>query len=264
MVKVLVCMKLVSDPEAPVSSFKVDSEAKQVIAASGSPPVINPFDENALEAALKLKDITDVKITIISMGQNLAKAVLRKTLAVGAEELILLDDVAFDDLNGFSTAFVLAAAIIKIGEFDIILCGRQSADTNAGQVGSGIAQILKIPCVTVVRQLKINDGKLTVERVVSAGYEIIEVMTPVLFTVGNESGELRAATLKAIMESQKKPIITWKAGDICLDALPQKQVNLIKLVTPPHSQISCQIVEGQSPEVAGVNLANKLKEVKII
>ena len=141
MLNIIVAIKQVLDPEAPPSIFKIDPEAKRVIPAAGIPPVLNPYDENALEAALRIKDIHQSRITAISMGAKLAKAVLRKCLAAGADELIMLEDQAFGSLDGNTTAYILATAITKIG-YDLVLTGRQAADTDAGQVGSGIAEFL--------------------------------------------------------------------------------------------------------------------------
>ena len=143
--RIIVCIKQVLDPEAPSSTFRVDSETKRVIPPKGVPPVLNPFDENALEAALRIKDTQGAQITVISMGRNLAKPIVRKSLAAGADELILLEDDAFEDLDSYSTAYILAVAIKKNGQYDLVLCGREAADTDAGQVGSGIAEILGHP-----------------------------------------------------------------------------------------------------------------------
>jgi len=143
-------MKQVLDPEAPVSAFKIDPEAKRAIPPKGTPPVLNPNDENALEAALRIKDAQPAEITVISMGRQLARPVVKKSLAVGANELVLLEDDGFEDLDSYSAAYILATAIKKIGKSDLILCGRQAADTDAGQVGSGIAEILGIPSITVM------------------------------------------------------------------------------------------------------------------
>ena len=212
--KVIVCMKQVLDPEAPSSSFQVDPEARRVIPPKGVPPVLNPFDENALEAALKIKDTQAVEITVISMGRNLAKPVVRKSLAAGADKLVLLEDEAFGDLDSYSAAHILALAIKKIGEYDIILCGREAADTDAGQVGSGIAEILGIPSITLARKVEVSDGKARVERALADGYEVIESPIPVLVTASSEVGELRSANLKAIMEAQKKPVTVWNAREL--------------------------------------------------
>ena len=124
--KIIVCVKVVLDPEAPASLFQVDTDNKKVIPPKGTPPVLNPFDENALEAALRIKDSKGASITVLSMGKNIPKAIIRKCLAVGAEKLILAEDNLFEDLSGYSTACTLAAAIKKIGQYDLILCGRQA------------------------------------------------------------------------------------------------------------------------------------------
>jgi len=154
------------DPEAPISTFRIDPEAKRAIPAPGVPPVLNPYDENCLEAALRIKEIHPSKITVISMGKDLPKAVVKKSLAAGADELVLLEDDILENLDGYATAYALAAAIKKIEEYDLILAGRQAADTNAGQVGSGIAEILGIPSVTMAQKVELVDGKVRVERVV--------------------------------------------------------------------------------------------------
>ena len=133
----IVCCKQVIDPEAPPASFKVDAASNTVIPPPGVPPVISPFDENAVEAALKIKDAQGGKITAISLGANLTRDVVKKPLSMGADELVLLEDEAFVNGDSWSTAYALAMAIKKIGEYDIIFCGRQAADWDSGQVGSG-------------------------------------------------------------------------------------------------------------------------------
>jgi len=143
--RIIVCLKQVPDPTSSSSGTTVDTEAKRVIVPQGTPPVMNPYDENALEAALLIKDAQGATITVISAGKNLAKPVLRKSIASGADELILLDDAAFENLDSYATAHLLAAVIKEIGEYDLILCGRQASDTDAGQVGSGIGRNLEDP-----------------------------------------------------------------------------------------------------------------------
>jgi len=254
----------VLDPEAPASTFQVDPEANRILPPKGTPPVLNPYDENALEAALKIKDAQDAEITVISMGQNLAKPVIRKSLAAGADKLILLEDDAFGDLDSYSTACILASVINKIGEYDLILCGRQAADTDAGQVGSGIAEILQIPSITVAGKIEAINEKVRVKRLVSDGYEVIETSMPALVTASNEIGELRSATLRAIMDAKNKEATVWNAQDIDVAPSQSKRTNLLKLFTPPRREGKCQVIEGETMEEAGANLALKLREVKTI
>jgi electron transfer flavoprotein beta subunit len=227
--------------------------------------VISPFDENALEAALRIKDIHQSEVTVISMGRNLSKAVLRKSLAVGADELVLLEDDAFDSLDSYATAFVLSAAIRKIGKYDLIFTGRQAADWDAGQVGSGIAELLGITSVTIAKKVELPDGRVKVARVLPDGYQVIEAALPVLITVGNELGELRTAALPQLMAAQKQPIISWNADDLGLGVKPSemRRTRLLQVFMPAH-ETRCEFVEGEIPEEAGANLALKLREAKII
>ena len=263
MTNIIVCMKQVLDPEAPVSAFKIDPETKRAIPPKGTPPVLNPNDENALEAALKIKDAQPAEITVISMGPQLARPVVKKSLAVGADDLILLEDEAFEDFDSSSSAFILAAAIKKIGKYDLILCGRQAADTDAGQVGSGIAEILGIPSITIARKVEISDEKARIERVVADGYEVIETSMPALVTTSNEVGDLRSPAMKAVIEAQKKQFTVWNAQELGVDPSQVRRANMLKLFVPVH-EVNVEIVAGESPEEAAENLALKLRENKIL
>jgi electron transfer flavoprotein beta subunit len=262
--KIIVCMKIVLDPEAPASMFKVDEAAKKVLPLKGNPPVLNPFDENALEAALKLKDANKGStITVLTMGKALPKPIVRKSLATGADDLVVLEDDSFDDLDSQASARVIAAGIKKIGAFDLILCGREAADTDAGQVGSGIAELLGLPSVTLAGKIEAQGPKLKIERVQPDGFEVLEVSLPALVTVSSEIGILRTAALAGIMAAQKKPLKTFTAQDLGIKAADFKKTNLVKLFQPVRDT-RCEVVKGATPEEAAANLAAKLKEAKVI
>ncbi len=262
----IVCVKQVIDPEAPPAGFKVDSATNKVVPPPGVPPVISPFDENAVEAALRIKDAHGGKITVISLGVNLLREVVKKPLSMGADELVLLEDEAFAEGDSWSTAYSLAMAIKKIGEYDLVFCGRQAADWDAGQVGSGIAEMLGLPSVTIARKVDIADGKARVERVTADGYELVEVSLPALITVSNELGEARYPTIKGIMAAKRIEPIIWKPADIGVEAsqigAAGRHAKLLKLFQPVHEG-RCELVEGESPEETGVNLALKLREAKL-
>jgi len=213
----IVCVKQVIDPEAPPASFKVDTAANKAV-MQGVPPVIDPYGEYAVEASLKIKGAQGGKVTVLSMGTNLLREVVKKPLSMGADELILLEDEAFIDGDSWSTAYALAMAIKKIGEYDLILCGREASDSNAGQTGSGIAEILGLPGVTLVRKIDIADGAVKVERVTADGYEVIELPLPAVITVSNEIGEPRYPTVKGIMAAKKIEPIVWKPADIGVES----------------------------------------------
>ncbi|MBM4453181.1 MAG: electron transfer flavoprotein subunit beta/FixA family protein [Chloroflexi bacterium] len=265
-VNMIVCCKQVIDPEAPPASFKIDPASNQVIPPPGVPPVISPFDEQAVEAALRIKDSQGGKITVLSLGNNLLRDVVKKPLSMGADELILLEDPAFEGGDSWSTAYALTMAIKKIGQFDLIFCGRQAADWDAGQVGSGIAELLGIPSVTVAKKVEVVDGKAKVERVIADGYQVIEVTMPALITVSNELGEARYATLKGIMAAAKKQPVIWKPADIGVEpgqiGAAGRKNKLLKLFQPVKEG-KCEIIEADSPAEAGTKLAQRLRESKL-
>lgn len=255
-------MKIVLDPEAPASLFKVDTEAKKVIPPKGTPPVLNPFDENALEAALRLKENAGGTITILSLGTSLPRPVIRKSLATGADTLILLEDAAFGELDSYNTAGVLAGAIKKTGEYDLILCGREAADTDAGQVGLGMAELLGIPSVSLASSITVEGQKFRVQRVTADGYETIEVPMPSLVTVSSEAGALRSAGVKDILAAQKKPMTVWTSADVQTEQF-QPRITMTKLFQPVRTTV-CEMVSGDSPEDAAAKLAQKLRDAKAL
>ena len=263
----IVCIKQVIDPEAPPASFKIDPSGNKVVPPQGVSPVIDPYAEYAVEAALRVKDAQGGKITAISLGINQLRDIVKKPLAMGADELILLEDEAFNESDSWSTAYALAMSIKKIGEYDIIFCGREASDWNAGQVGSGIAEILGLPSITLARKIDITDGKARIERVTDEGYDVIEVSLPALITVSNEIGEPRYPTIKGIMGAKKKEPVVWTPGDIGVEGsqigAAGRHTKLLKLFQPVR-EAKCEIVEGESPEEAAVNLALKLREAKVL
>jgi len=262
----IVCVKQVIDPEAPPASFKIDSASNKAD-MTGVPPVIDPYGEFAVEASLQIKDTRGGQITAITLGNNLLREVVKKPLSMGADELVLLEDEAFVDGDSWATANSLAMAVKKVGEYDLILTGREASDTNAGQVGSGIAEILGLPSVTLVKKIEILDGKAKVERVTADGYEVIEVSLPAVLTISNEIGEPRYPTIKGIMAAKKKEPVVWKPADIGLEPAQAgaagQRAKILKLFQPVHEG-KCEVIEGETPEDAAANLALKLREAKLI
>lgn len=254
----IVCVKEILDPEMPASSFKIDPEAKRAIPPEDMQLVISDYDESAVEAALKVKDSCGGKITILSLGGESAKNVIRRCIAMGADEGILLSDPLFDDSDSFATAFVLAGAIKKLGDFDLVLCGRQEGDWDAGQVGSGIAELLGIVSVTMIGNIEIKNGKAVVERIVADGREIIEIPFPALVTVSSEIGEPRYPSLRRVREASRKEIPTWNTQDVAFTESRNKMLSLFV----PTREAKCEFIAGETPEEAGTNLALKLREAK--
>ena len=267
-INMIVCCKQVPDPEAPPSLFKVDTKANKVVPAPDVKPVVGQYDEFALEAALRIKDKLGGKIRVLSLGNKLVRDVIKKTLAVGADELILLEDESFEDGDSWSTAYALASAIKKIAEYDLIFCGRQSSDWDAAQVGLGIAEILGLPAVTLVRKVEVMDGKAKIERIIPDGYEIMETTLPAVLTVtSSEQGTLRYAALKGIMAAAKKQPVIWKPADIGLEpkqvGAAGRNTKLAKLFQPVK-EAKCEMIEGETIVEAGANLAVRLRQAKIL
>jgi electron transfer flavoprotein beta subunit len=260
---IIVCIKQVPDPETPPSGFQVNPVEKRVIPPLGTAPVINPFDENAVEAALKVKDVYGASIMALTLGPPEAEDVLRHAMAMGVDEGVLLESPAPVGFDSVATACRLAMAIKKIGRADLILCGREAADWNCGQVGLGIAELLGLPAVSLVKHIELVDGKLKVERVIPNGYEVVEVTLPALLTVTNELGNPRYPTVKGVIAAKKKEIMVLSLQDIGADAnldSRNTRLRLIELLVPVHDR-QCHILKADTLEEAAVALTKKIIEL---
>lgn len=260
---IIVCIKAVPDPEGPRSAYELHCEEKQVVPV-GIPPVINPYDENALEVAVALKDHWGGKVIAVNMSEKALTPVLKKALSVGADELILLEDPIFKGLTSSSTAHVLASAIRKIGEYDLILTGRQAVDWDSGQTGLLIAEILHIPGINLAQKVVLREGAVTVERLKRQGCEVLVASTPALITVSSEAGDLRLATLKQIQDARKKPVTVWKAADLEIEPSLIRTRNIALLRPPTATKRNCVFIEGGSAYEKGENLASRLRQDRVI
>ena len=264
----IVCVKQVPDPEAPASAFKVDEAAKKVVTAAGVAPVISQFDAIAVEAALRIKDAAgDGKITVVSLGPASARDVIKHGLAMGADEGLLLTDPAFEDGDSYATALVLSTAIQKLGNADIVFCGRQATDWDMGVTGTAIAEMLGILSATLAKDVQHKDGKLIVERALPDGFETVEMGLPCLVTVTNEMGEPRYPKLQQIMMAARKQVTIWSTGDLGLSpgevGAAGARLALERLFQPVQ-ETQCEFVEGESVDEAAQKLAQRLREAKII
>lgn len=263
MKNIIVCMKQVLDPEIPLSLFRIDPEARAAIPPKATPPVLSPFDESALEAALQIKDTLEATVTVVSLGKKLVRAVVTAPLAAGADRLVLLQDAAFHEFDTHLTASAIAAAIGRLGEYDLILCGLQAADTNAGQVGPIIAGLLDVPCITAARKVRLEGDVVVVERAVPDGYEVIEVPCPAVVTTTYEVGSLREPGLEAFMSAGQKPITTWSAADLGIEPGDTDRFEMVSMEIPVHEG-RCEILEGAGPEEKASALLARLRESKVI
>lgn len=264
---IVVCMKLVPDPEGPADSYTVDAAGNRVV-THGLPPVANPYDENALEAALRIKETRGekdpVKITLLSMGRSLSRAVVLKAMATGADESVLVEGEQLEAqaLDSHATATLLAAAIRGL-DCDLVLAGRQAADTNSGQVGAGIARMLGIPAITVAQRVEVMDGTVQVERVLPNGYEVAQAPLPVLVTVSHEIGDIRYPSLAAIKAARQLPQRVLSLADLGSGLLPSVLVERVALAAPSRER-SCAMIAADTPEETGRELAARLRADRVL
>lgn len=265
MLHIVCCVKQVPDPEAPASQFVVDESAKKVLPMSGISSVPSQFDTIAVEAALRIRDdVGEAKITILSVGPDGFKDVIKHCLAMGADAAVLVNDPAVIDADHWVVADVLAATVKKLDPVNLIICGRQAVDWDMGVVGSTLAEILDLPCVTIAKAVEIKDGHAVVERVLLDGFETVEAPTPCVVTVSNELGEPRYPKMRDMMRASRKEIVTWQATDIGMDA--DQLAGRIKLerLYQPKTEIECEFIDGASPQEKAEKLAQRLKEVRLI
>ncbi len=247
---IIVCAKQIPDPEAPLSDVSVDADNREVIV--DAPMVINPFDENALEAALQIQEEVGGKVTVLSLGKRVSDTVLRKSLAAGADELILMQDNAFDKLDSHSVAAVLADAVRKVGTFDLILTGRQAGDWDSGQVGLILAEMLDLACIPLAREIKVEDGRVLVKKSVPVGYEQVRAEMPALVTVSNEVGELRYISRTRMMKMMRgtASIPSWDSEDFVSAPESLRKMEIVELSSPPDMTRACEWIEGTPEEKA--------------
>lgn len=244
---IVVCIKQV--PET--TEVRVDPKTKALI-REGVKSIINPFDENAVEAALRLKEAHGGKVTAITMGPQQAEEALRHALAMGADEAILLVDDAFRGSDTLATSYTLAAGVSTIGEVDLIICGKQAIDGDTGQVGPGLAERLGLPQVTFTIGLEIVEGKLRARRVLDDFFEVIEVELPAVVTVVKQINEPRYPSMKNVLRAKRATITTRSATDLNADVsqtgFEGSPTTVIK-VWPPERRSGGKKLEGAADEI---------------
>ena len=264
--RIAVCIKQIPNPDALAAVLRIDEEARVALLPPGHPQVVSPFDEQALEAALRVRDRqgSDVRITAITLGPESARAALKQALALGADDAVHLLDAAFDGADGYVVAHALARAIAKLGDVDLILAGRQAADWDAGIVGLGIAEILDLPSVSFARDVQCKDGALVVERVLQDGLETVTAPLPAVVTVSNELGEVRKPNLRETMRAARKPVAVWSAADLALQAQALRPRRTLERLFIPVKSAHCEMIDAASDAERGAQLARRLVEARVV
>jgi len=261
--RVLVCIKQILDPEIPPRNFRVDRTSKQVIPGDAA-WVLNPFDANALELALQLKDRQkDCSVTALTLGGEACGKVLRHALAMGCDEALWLKDPFFEGLDSWATAKVIAKGIQKRGPLDLVLCGRQAGDWDMGQVGALIAEELSLPFVSLVSKAEVHDGKIRWQREIDRGFEIVETLLPALATVtSSSSNQPRYPTAKGIVLAGRKKIAVFSAQDLGMVERLAPRVAVEDLWVPNYER-QMEVIEGEDGTAKALNLVRTLTAMKV-
>jgi electron transfer flavoprotein beta subunit len=254
-VEILVLLKQVPDTE---SIIMIDADGKSIKTADLK-WIINPYDEFAVEEALRIKEAQGGKVTIVSVGTQKAVEAIRTALAMGADEGLLISDPALKEIDGLGTAQILAAAVKQI-PYDLIIAGMRAVDDDNFQVGTAVAELLGIPNVSMVIKEEIADGKIKCQRTIEGGFEMIEASLPALITTQRGLNEPRYASLPGIMKAKKKPLETKTLADIGLDAAAEQALVNIAAMQPPPERKGGRIIEGETAQEKAAELARLLQE----
>ncbi|MDD5603113.1 MAG: electron transfer flavoprotein subunit beta/FixA family protein, partial [Eubacteriales bacterium] len=174
------------------------------IIREGVESIINPFDTYAVEEGIRIKENTQGKATVLSMGIPSVAEMLKETIALGVDDAVLLSDRAFAGSDTWATAYALSMGVRKIGHYDLIICGKQATDGDTAQVGPSLAEKLGIPHITCVRKIEeLRDGYIRCQRLTDDGYDVVETALPALITVVKEINEPRLPSLKGMIKAKK-------------------------------------------------------------
>lgn len=261
--KIIVCIKQVPDPE----HAKMDKESGTVV-REGVELMVNPFDLYAVEEGLRLKEKMGGEVVAISMGPPQAEEALKEVIGMGVDRGILLTSRDFAGADTWATSYTLAKACDKVGDFDIIICGKQAIDGDTAQVGPGIAAKLGIPQITFVRKIdEISEKNIKAERLVEGGYEVISSPLPILITVVKEINEPRLPTLKGRLRAKNITIENWGPEDIEAEkdkiGMNGSPTKVDEIFTPDLSKHGKIFLSDQLEEAAA-EIIKKQKEMGLI
>ena len=266
--RIVVCVKEVLDPDAVnnyalAGRLEIGEDGKSLTQTT-IPKLMNAFDEQALEAALRLRDAgADCTITVVSLGTDPSN-LLKHAAALGADEVAAIDPPASEP-DSHAVATLLSAYIRSQGGADLVLCGRQASDDDQGVVPARIGEALGMPVVTIARRVELVDGAtLRVTRVTPDGDEVVETGTPAVVTISNELGEPRYPTAAAKLKARRVKPTVVSPDDLSLgvDALAPRVVLTRQFV--PTIQGNCEIIAGDTPAELADRLVARLREDKVL
>lgn len=264
---IVVCVK-----QTPASANLPIDLATGKVKTEGLQLGVNPFDEYAIEEALRLKErLPGSVVHVLSFGPAGAEEAIRAALALGCDAGALVSDPAFDSSDSLATAYLLSLAIQKLakekGGVGLVLCGKQTNDGESGQVGSALGAWLDWPAVSSVKKIpQADDSKVVVERSMEDGVDTLELPLPAVVSVTKEINEPRLPSLKGKMAAKKAAVARWGQAELAADAsqIGAFSASAVVKTAPPEARSAGMTVPGGSPEEKAVFLVQKLKELKFI
>lgn len=258
---ILVCLKQILDPEVPARDFRVDAARREAEQGSAN-LVTNIFCENALETALQLRERAGgAKITVLSYGQPTAEDSLRKALAMKADAAALVLNESMGTADPLAVARVLAAAVRRLGEFDLIMTGREAGDWGAGQTGGLLAEELGLPCVSFVDTVELVGESLRLKRQTDSGWEVFEAPPPLVITVTNDEHNVpRIPKVRDVMMSYRQPLTKFTLADLGFAADGNEYYEVAELFIP-QKETRCDFVSGDTLDEKVEAFARRIVEV---
>ena len=256
--KIVVCVKQVPDTAA-----KIVVDAGKVTWGE-APLVINPWDEYAVEAALNMKEAHSGSVTVLSMGKEDEKEAIKHALAMGCDEAIMLSDPALAGADGAAAAKVIAAAIKKIGDVDLVFYGKQAIDTDTGTASPMVARSLGWPALTLVSSIdEVGAGSFKVQRATEEGRQVVTGKLPAVLSVVKDYGEPRYPSFMGIRKAARAQVPVWALAELGLET-PASVVTWPEVMNPPVAEVTTEIVTGDSPEDIAEKLADKIMAEKVL
>ena len=255
--KLVACVKTTPDTTAAV---KVESGK---ITWGDAPLVINPWDEYAVEAALRLKEANGGTVTAISVGGEEARIALKHALAMGADDALLISDPALGVVDPQSVAHILSATLERLGNVDLAFFGRQAIDDDSGTTPAQVARLLGWPALTLASVINVNGNSLRVERAVEEGRQIVTAKLPAVISLVKDFGEPRYPSFMGIRRASKAEIPIWSLSQIGNPAL-SAAVEYLGLMNAPVREVVCEMIMGSNPQEIAERLVDKVLGEKLL
>ena len=233
----------------------------------GAPSMLNPVELHALEAALALKDQEGGTVTLVTMGTALASDILREGIAMGADKGILLSDERMAGSDTLATGRILAAALGKLGPFDLVLTGKRSTDGDTGQIPPALAQRLGMTLLSYADELEVKEGKGTIRRLNRGGVETLQAALPAVISVTEKCGNPRTPGIRGKMAAKKAVFPVWRLEDIELEPEKAGKAGSATAVTElfaPEPHPVGTMIQGATPAEAAANLVNELRKKNLL